>query len=519
MSYTNYSCNRLEVTGTTTINGALVSNTDQISGFEYALAQGVQWDQSNSSSVLTRLGSTRGYAASSSPGDAALPVHRDLKRCIMNDNGTVNYYLDPDNSIDKQYTTTVTFGTTDGTTASKLVDSGADFVTDAVAAGMWVHNTTDDTYTMITAVDDLNTLSLRDDIMVSGEAYTIGTAILNGDDGQVMVEIPKFYIKHSLSGTVHKWYISKYHLPGFEIHPAFLKDGFEVEYRYIGAFEGTMYDDNISAQCPDANIEDNRYASGDKMCSVAGYYPKTKETIVENRAMAEERGSGWLQQDYFLSAAIQLLYLVEYADFNSQSCIGMGRTQFSNGAWEAANQGNGKYIGRCGYSLADGNSSNATDRASATNISAINTETDFTYHDYMTYRGIENFFGNVWKWVDGLNSYGGKAYVCYKYSNFTSPANAAAESSLKNYEYIGQLENSSNNYVDDILDYDFGFLATSVGGSESTYLTDYYYQSTLWRVALLGGGADNGSKAGCFYWSLGKAASDGDVYIGGRLAY
>lgn len=119
---------------------------DESTGWR-ALAQGVQWDQSNTSSVLTRLGSTVGYASSVSPGDAALPIHRDMKRCVMNDDGTVNYYLDPDNSINKQYTSTVTSGVTSGTTASnKLKDGTADFVTDAVAAGMWVHNTTDDTY-------------------------------------------------------------------------------------------------------------------------------------------------------------------------------------------------------------------------------------------------------------------------------------------------------------------------------------------------------------------------------------
>jgi len=63
--------------------------------------------------------------------------------------------------------------TTDGTTASKLVDSGADFVTDKVQVGDIVYNTTDLTQTTVTAVDDLHTLSLVADIFVSGEDYKI----------------------------------------------------------------------------------------------------------------------------------------------------------------------------------------------------------------------------------------------------------------------------------------------------------------------------------------------------------
>lgn len=64
-------------------------------------------------------------------------------------------------------------GTTDGTTAGKLVHSGADFVTDKVQIGDIVYNTTDLTQTTVTAIDDANTLSLSNDIFVSGEDYLI----------------------------------------------------------------------------------------------------------------------------------------------------------------------------------------------------------------------------------------------------------------------------------------------------------------------------------------------------------
>lgn len=63
--------------------------------------------------------------------------------------------------------------TTDGTTASKLVDSAADFVTYLVQVGDIVYNTTDLTQTTVTAIDTLTTLSLADDIFVSGKNYKI----------------------------------------------------------------------------------------------------------------------------------------------------------------------------------------------------------------------------------------------------------------------------------------------------------------------------------------------------------
>lgn len=64
-------------------------------------------------------------------------------------------------------------GTTDGTTANKLVHSGADFVSDAVKIGNVVANITDQTFATVTAIDSATTLSLSADIFVSGEVYTI----------------------------------------------------------------------------------------------------------------------------------------------------------------------------------------------------------------------------------------------------------------------------------------------------------------------------------------------------------
>ena len=101
----------------------------------------------------------------------------------------------------KQYSSS----TTDGTTADKLVDSTADFVTDGVLAGTIVYNTTDGTKATVTAVDDLNTLSVSSDIFVSGETYEVGTASF--PDGATHVQFFDSYFLYSdpnVSGRFYK---------------------------------------------------------------------------------------------------------------------------------------------------------------------------------------------------------------------------------------------------------------------------------------------------------------------------
>jgi len=69
-----------------------------------------------------------------------------------------------------------------------------------------------------------------------------GTASdLTGADGQVMVEIPAFWLRYSYTGTTHRWDISPYPIAGFTLHPAFMKNGVAVSNRYMSAYEGVLY--------------------------------------------------------------------------------------------------------------------------------------------------------------------------------------------------------------------------------------------------------------------------------------
>jgi hypothetical protein len=65
-------------------------------------------------------------------------------------------------------------------------------------------------------------------------------SVLTGADGMVMVEIPAFYVKNESSGTLWKPVISVTPLPGYDLHPAFIKDGAAVPYRYYSAYDACV---------------------------------------------------------------------------------------------------------------------------------------------------------------------------------------------------------------------------------------------------------------------------------------
>jgi len=399
---------------------------------------GVDWDESNSTPTLVRTGDTSGHPAAQAITDVAtLPIQTSMKRCILNDAGVVQYYLCPTDSTLKA----------DCSTAANL----------------------------------------------------------DGTDGQVMVQIPKFWYLYSYAGTTHSWSITQQAKTGYEAHPAFYKDGAWVDFRYIGAYEGIGYDNGTTAYVDCGTAAANNWAGGaidtanDKLGSVSGKAPMMDETRTEFRAIALNRGVGWRQQDFYLTSAVQLLYLVEYASFYSQDVIGMGRTELTGGTWVKDS-----YIGVSGKSNSDGNAT-------------ANTGGD-TNDAYMSYRGIENFYGNIYQWVDGININDNIPYVSNTETDFAD-GTATNYTRLTDTSDSGITLDNANGYQTTLEQTKGGFLPSAVGGSSSTYITDPYYQSTGWRVFRLGGDAADGSNAGAFYVGASSASAHDDVSIGGRLAY
>jgi len=474
--------------------------------FNDQLSQGLRWN--SSTDTYTRLGAIYGIANATSAGNTYLPIHSQMKRCMIGPILGFNYFISELNPINKEGTTSLSTGTASSTATGTLNDTGVNFVTLGVVAGMILHNITTGTYSPIkTVASTALTLSRGDLVMTSGNSYEVGTANYGGVDGECMVQVPKFYQKKSYASNTHEWSISLYPLPGYTLHPAFWRDGVEVPYRYYSAFEGSMFDYSANTMCSSANIPSNIYASGDYMCSRAGQWPKTNETRTSYRAMATSNWNEFRQHDYYLLSAIQLLYLIEYASFYSQSMIGAGRTALSGGSWAADS-----YIGMTGFSIKDGNGT--------ANVSNGTTTGFLT--DYMTYRGIENWYGNIWKFIDGItwdasanNTSPVPVYVTGNKAYFKDSGSVNMHL-LVNATYIGTDTGWSSNIENTI-----GFIPSAVGASNTTKITDYYWQYNTngqgWRAPFFGGNADNGSSAGAFALDSSYGVSVLSVTFGSRL--
>jgi hypothetical protein len=251
--------------------------------------------------------------------------------------------------------------------------------------------------------------------------------------------------------------------------------------------------------------KDYTATTGDKLSSVSGFAPITNFTRANSRVIAANRGTGWRQLDYSLVSAVQLLFLTEYASFYTQSMIGAGITNVTN--WLAYNDYNP--ISRTGNSNVIGNTTGNT--AGSTSAATETTK-------YLSYRGIGDWFGHIWEFVDGINI--NNNIPCMT-NNSTNWADDTATNYVRPNNVLGipiTLINS-NGYPSTLQSISNGFLPLTVGASSSTKITDYYYQSSGWRVARLGGCSTDGVLAGGFYWGFDYSSADLHRAIGGRLSF
>jgi hypothetical protein len=200
------------------------------------------------------------------------------------------------------------------------------------------------------------------------------------------------------------------------------------------------------------------------------------------RSQAQARGTGWQIQTYFATHALQLLYLVEYADFDTQSTIGRGVVDVSSRI-------------NTGDTISLGNASGA----------ASGTDGEVS----ISYRGVENFWGNSYQWIDGLNRNGSEVFVAnegFESDKFTSPYTLLTDDILS----------GTRDFVTNITFPDF--LMSVGGGSDSSHLHDRNdLRETGNRVARFGGIWADGSVAGGFFWHLARSSSDNLGDSGSRL--
>lgn len=348
------------------------------------------------------------------------------------------------------------------------------------------------------------------EIVKNGVTYPVGTPV------QVMVEQPKFYYKtvplalepiangkgyHMRKG---RYYISDYPKLGFKVHPAFIVNGAVRDKIYLSAYEGSLYD--VSANAYILNDEQVADFNNDMLSSIAGAKPISGLTQDAHRAnmrkLAQNRGTGWQQSYAATYAATQLLFLVEYATFNMQSVLGDGAV------FKKDDQASNMAEPTGGTTNLGNKSGNAQTR---NNIQVV------------SYRGEENLYGNIWKFVDGMNLIANGVHSMY-----IADHDFAEKQSAGAYKDCGFTLAKTNGYVSAFgysADCDWLFVTTETNGNTSVPVGDGYWQNYTatdgggWRAVRAGATWDGGASAGGFIWHVSSWSGNHYRVSSGRLVF
>lgn len=345
-------------------------------------------------------------------------------------------------------------------------------------------------------------------------------AVLDGSEGQVMVEIPEHWRKFTLD-TNNKTYtceISLFQFPGAH----------KVNKCYISAYEASL--NRTSLKLSSVVNNTTEYRGGDNQSSYDGTYrtllgrPVTSINLTNFRTYANNRGANWKCQEWDIYCTVFWLYTVEYASLDCQKSYnatltdegykqgGLGNGVTSISDWPGYN-GYRPFV-PCGHTNSLGNYTGVV------TYPTPNADGTIRYNAPVpSYRGIENPFGHVWKWTDGFLAKGNGTtqdyYICRNRNNYASTLNSA-------YVQVGTSP-TGNGWKKEILRNQYGdILTTSVGGSGSTYFCDYHYQAvsngSIYGV-FSGGSAINGGYAGFGDLCSNDGPGGASVAVGSRLCY
>ena len=357
----------------------------------------------------------------------------------------------------------------------------------------------------------------------------------DGSMGQVMVYQPKFYylvcpveydpIDTGIGYHLRKanYYVSEKPRAGFRLHPAFYDaSGNEIDYFLTSAYEGSIYDASASAYL--LNDEQVMNTGEDKFSSIAGARPASGSSQNLTRpnieAMAQNRGTNWHGDLIKQVSAEQMLMIIEMGMMNLQTAIAQGVVSLP---WTTGSDTTSSYAAATGSTASLGN---GTGRAEKTTTYEGGVAKEYTVDGKTSvcWRGKENFWGNIWKFVYGINIWGngkmggGQPYICSDFS-FAESKNSG------NYEPAGFTVTNANGYIS-AMGYstacDWLFIASECLGNSSLPVGDYTYITVNlngYRIARLGGNWDDGGNAGGFSWGLIDGVGARNRYVGGRLVY
>ena len=367
--------------------------------------------------------------------------------------------------------------------------------------------------------------------------------------GNVFIRIPRFYIEKTDGVGYKTWRVCKKPFGNAYLPKCFwdFTNGRPLPYIDVGKYLASI--------------------SAGNMQSIPGVYPTINQNIVQFRTAAQANGAGYQQLDIHVVDVLQTLFYIEFATLHSQAIMAGFTTGQFNAAHTAtvaennANRiivanatanlyavgqaisvgttlgGNQIFYGRTITSIDvyDGANKALSFDGAAVNIAVgnilYNTGWLNDFSGWIAassgslvsnssglypchYRGIENPWGNVWQFIDGININERQAWVCPDADDYASNLFASP------YEQLSYVNHNVDGYVT-AMGWDasrpYAALPTAVGGGATTYYGDYYYQTTGQRIALLGGNWYSGASAGLSFWHLSSASSGANLSFGARL--
>ena len=413
-------------------------------------------DNPSKTITVTRSGTGAISAQSSNPDVASVSVSGNQVTVTGHENGdvtvTVNVAADSNYNAPAAKTCSVT--------VSFAQIYGVQW--DGTASTTWSRTDAAETFMNPTpAVNNGNGSSPFDTIMPWA-----GMVVEDDATAGKLVKIPKYWFKWTRSGNGMKLQISNGPEAGFHVSPAHADRGDgkgERDYVYVG-----------------------RYHCNTSYKSQAGSQPAANMTRAAARSSIHNLGSTYWQYDYAMYWTIMMLYLVEYANWNSQATIGYG----------------------CSPSNAKFNMGATDNMVYHTGTSAASRTT----YGSVQYRHIEGLWDNVYDWCDGIRFSGSTVYCI---------ANPASFSDTSGGTNVGTRATSSgyiSGWTNPTADgFEYALYPNAVSGSETTYVCDYCNYAASGVVLFVGGYYGQGQDLGAFYLGGSNTASYADADIGCRL--
>nr|WP_319376338.1 PGF-pre-PGF domain-containing protein [uncultured Methanoregula sp.] len=320
---------------------------------------------------------------------------------------------------------------------------------------------------------------------------------LTGTYGDVMVEIPKFYTCSTYSNGNFSYWISPTAQEAlhYTVAPIFNQRGTGTEagtaasYYYVGRY--------------DANLV------GGKLQSATDKSPNVDMTLGTARTYAENKGAGWGITNVWTLSALRQLFYTEMVTLDSQT------------AWTGS-----RGIVDTGGSTPSTSGADGID-AAIYSINATGSGTGVNGKTPVSYRGIENLWGNVWQFQDGFTATTtGSNVINATGLGLTGQATTfASPLGVNDNQSVGALP--AEGWQMQLMNADAArplFLPSSTGGSDATYVSDYYYaprseSAASPNILQSGGYCDDGGKAGVGALAPSDIASYTYAVVGARLEF